>query len=811
MNRLSFTIAFRNLVRKPLLAFIKIAGLSVGVSGCVIVFLLSRLELSFDKFHPNRDKIYRVYTSFTGVWEGSNHAVPLPLPDALRERATGLEAVSQVLTANLNVEVPGESGNLKKFAKPNLVAYVDHHYFGVFQAYRWISGTPELLDAPNTVVITKSRAKAYFGDADLSKVIGRRLIYRDSLEVTVAGILADPGNNTDFNFTDFISLSTAKKGNVKTDYDFEEWGSINSSWQCMIRLSEGTAISSLNDLLTVISKESDEKSLPAGQQRTTVTSYTTQPLSDIHFNTRLGTWDDGRQSASLPTIEALVAIALLLLIIAVINFVNLETAQALRRAREVGLRKVMGGSRASLLVHFISESFVVTSIAVLLSIPLSKLAILSFGEFLPRELTIDLTDPSFILFIVGLITVVPLLSGIYPAMALSSYQPVEALKMKGLVGRSGSVLMRKVLTVFQFTFSQALISGALIAGLQIAWMVNKDLGFTRDAVVNLETPWWEKASKRVTLRHELEQLSSIAVVNQSSRPPAYNGNSSTTLTFNNGKEDIPLSVQYNHGDSSYVSLFSLKLIAGRNLMPFDSLREILINKTYCDKLGMAPIDMIGKDIKRGNDKMYHVVGVLRDFHHSSLHRAIEPWFFHYESNSNLFSLKLASGANSRDAIAQITTAWKKIFPGQEITLRFMDETVQNFYAQERRIAILANTATGLAIFISCLGLFGLASFTAIQRTKEIGIRKVLGASVNSIMTLLSREFLLLVVLSFVFAVPLAWYAGNQWLTSFAYRMDLSAWIFLLTGVLSILIALMTVGFQAAKAAVKNPVDSLRYE
>src|SRR5260221_1539139 len=747
MNKLSFTIAFRNLVRNPLLSFIKVAGLSVGISGCVIVFLLATLELSFDKFDPNRDRIYRIYTSFSGVWEGTNRAVPLPLPEAFRERANGVEAVSQVLTANLNVEVPDESGNLKKFAKPNFVAYIDHHYFGVFQTYRWISGTPELLEAPNTVVITQSKAKMYFGDADLSKIIGKRLIYRDSLEVTVAGILADPVNNTDFNFTDFISLSTAKKGKVKTDYDFGEWGSVSSSWQCMIRLSEGTAISRINDVLKVISKESDQKTQPAGQQPTTFTSYTTQPLSDIHFDTRLGTWDDGRQSVSLRTIEALVAIALLLLIIAVINFVNLETAQALRRAREVGLRKVMGGSRASLLVHFISESFVVTSIAVLLSIPLSKLAIISFNEFLPKELTIDLTNPSVILFVLGLVTVIPLLSGIYPAMTLSSYQPVEALRMKGFGGRSGSALTRKVLTVFQFTFSQALIAGALIVGLQIAWMVNKDLGFTRTAVVNLETGWWDKASKKVTLRHELEKLSSIAIVNQSSRPPAYSGQSSTTLIFNNGKEDIPLTVQYTDGDSSYLRLFGLKLIAGRNVMPVDSLGEILINKTYCDKLRMAPIDMIGRDIKRGNGALYHVVGVLKDFHHSSLHRAIEPWYFHHETNSHLFSLKLASDVNSAEAIAQITAAWKKIFPDQEITLKFMDETVRNFYDQERRIAILANTATGLAIFISCLGLFGLASFTAIQRTKEIGIRKVLGASVIGIMMLLSREFLLLVVIS----------------------------------------------------------------
>jgi putative ABC transport system permease protein len=810
MNKLSFTIAFRSLLRRPLLSFIKVAGLCVGVSGCVIVFLLIQLELSFDKSHPNGDYIYRVNTTFSGLWEGHNYAVPLPLPDAFRERANGVEAVSQVLTGNFNVEVPEPSGNLKKFPKPNLSAYVDQNYFKVFQGYRWIIGTPAVMDAPNSVVLTESKAKTYFGDTDLTSIIGKQIIYRDSLEYTVAGILADPAHNTDFNFTDWVSLSSAKTGNVKSEYGFEEWGNVNSSWQCMIRLSDGTDIKDINTLLKTMSEESDAKNSPIDGKRTTFTTYVTQPLADIHFNPDFGTWDDGRSPTSIRTIEALGAIALLLLIIAVINFVNLETAQALRRAREVGLRKVMGGSRAGLLTHFISESFVVTSIAVLMSIPVSFVAIISFGEFLPKELTINLGDPLFILFIVGLLIVIPLLSGIYPALALSQFEPAEALRMKGLAGRPGSALMRKVLTVFQFTFSQALISGALIVGFQIAWMINMNLGFAKDNILNVQTPWQEKAAKRLTLRHELEQLSSIATVNQSSRPPAYWGGSSTTLNFNNGKENIPTSVNYNEGDTSYLSLFELKLVAGRNMMPIDSLNEILINETYCKEVGVAPIEMIGKDFT-GNGRTFHVVGVLRDFHHSSAHSKIEPWFLRYSSNSRVFSLRLANGVNPHEAIEQITASYKKIYPDQEVTIRFLDDTVQSFYEQERRFAILANTATALAIFISCLGLFGLASFTAIQRTKEIGIRKVLGASANSIMALLSREFLLLVIISFVIAVPIAWYAGSQWLNSFAYRMDLSVWIFLLAGVVSILVAFLTVGFQAAKASVKNPVESLRYE
>jgi putative ABC transport system permease protein len=810
MNKLSFIISFRNLIHNPTLSFIKIAGLSVGVSGCVIVFLLGRLEMSFDKFHPNGDRIYRVYTSFSGVWESNNYGVPLPLPDVLRERVAGVEAVSQALTDDLNVEVPDASGTLKKFPKPNNVAYTDHNYFGVFQAYRWLSGSPQVLDAPGTVVLTESKARLYFAETDLSRIMGRRLVYRDSLEVTVAGIVADLEHYTDFNFTDFISLSTTKSGNIKGNYEYTNWGNINSSWQCFMRLAERTDVASINEVLVAIAKESAERTTAPGEKRTTFTSYNVQPLSDIHFNTKLGTWDGGRHTTSVRTIQSLVAIALLLLGIAVINFVNLETAQALRRAREVGVRKVMGGSRQGLLISFISESFMVTSIAVVLSIPLAQLTIISFSSFLPKELSIDLTSPSFILFVIGLLTVIPLLSGIYPALVLSSYQPVQALRMKSS-GRPGSALTRKALTIFQFTFSEALIATALIVGLQISWMVSKDLGFTRDAVINVQTPWQEKASKRTAFRRDLEQISSIEVVNQSSRPPAFGGSWTTTLKYNNGKEDLPLTVQTTEGDTSYLRLYGLKLIAGRNIMPVDSLGEILVNKTYCDKLGLAPLDMIGKDIKQGTKRVYHVVGVLRDFHHTSLHHTIDPWFYRHESNADLFSLRLAKGADSREAINQITAAWKKIYPDGEMSIKFIDETLQKFYEQERRFAILANTATGLAIFISCLGLFGLASFTSIQRTKEIGIRKALGASVNSIMALLSREFLLLVAISFVLAVPLAWYAGDQWLNGFAYRMELSIWIFLLTGVLSLFIAFLTVGFQAAKAAVKNPVDSLRYE
>jgi hypothetical protein len=588
------------------------------------VFLLARLELSFDKHHTKSENVYRVYTSFSGVYTGSNRAVPLPFPAAFRERATGVEAVAQVLTNSWDVSVE-EGGTEKKFPKPNNVALVDSNYFKIFPDHRWIAGSPHALKNPHSVVLTESKAKKYFGGKDVANAVGKRVAYRDSLEVTVVGIIADPAGNTDFDFTDLISLSTAEASWLKNELSFGEWGSISSAWMCMIRLADGTPTAGIEELLTKMAKERDERNERERDQKlTTFTSFLLQPLGDVHFDTKMGTWDNGRSSTSLGTIEALVGIAVLLLLVAVINFVNLETAQALRRAREVGIRKVMGGTRASLVTFFVAESFVITFIAVVLSLPLAKLTLMFFEEFLPKELSLNIADITVWSLVVGLTAGVALLAGIYPALILSSYQPVVALKAGKGNDRSSSSFLRRILTVFQFTFSQALIAGAMIIGLQIAWMLNKDLGFDREAILTVRAPWWEKSTKRTLLRNELEQFSEVDVICQNSRPPASNGSSSTTLTYNNGKEDLSHTVYVVNGDTSYLQLFGLELIAGRNIQPVDSLNEIVVNKTYCDKLGVLPIDMVGKDVATGHKQILHVVGVIQDFHHESLHKAIEP-------------------------------------------------------------------------------------------------------------------------------------------------------------------------------------------
>ncbi len=812
-----FSIALRNLVNNPMHSAIKVAGLAVGVAGCLVIFLIAQYELSFDTFQHDRESIFRIYSHFKGLQEGLNRGVPNVLPQKVRDEFTGLQSVTTFLTWSTNVMVEDSTREKRKIENQNDIIITDPDYFDVFNMYQWLAGSPKVLQAPFSVVLTESKAKKYFGRGDLEKIIGRKIIYRDSLEVTLAGVVKDIPDRTDFYFTDFISFSTVQRSWLKNNHDFENWGSTNSSTQCFIKLAKGTTPEKIADQMPLLTKAYMDKSTDSGkgQPPESPPSYELQPLSDMHFNTTIGIFDNSRGPVSLPTLETLMVIAVLLLLMAAVNFINLETAQALRRAREVGVRKVMGGTRASLIFQFLAESLSLTTIAVLTALALCYLIFKFFGEFIPEGLKFTLADPFLWIFVGITVVVATILSGLYPAFILSSYQPAVVLKNQLNSRQSRAAYMRKVLTVFQFSFSQVLIVATLIIGWQINFMLDKDMGFTKDAIVSFNTPWWEKASKRSALKNELDQLSEVSAISQYARAPVSNGWSTTTATFNNGKEDIKHTVHIKSGDTTYLTLFDLKLVAGRNVQPYDSIHELLINETYCQKLGVEPIDMVGQTLVMGRDQKFTVAGILKDFHFQSLHHTIEPMYYKYETNRSGFSLKLATAGqpleNLDKTLEKITRLLSKMYPDQKIDFVFLDQTVEQFYRAEKRTAKLTNTAMGLAIFISCLGLFGLASYTSLQRTKEIGIRKVLGATVNNIVALLSKEFLVLVFLAFVIATPLAWFAATKWLSDFAYHVDLSAWVFLLSGALSVLIAFLTVGLQAMKAAVRNPVDSLRYE
>ena len=810
MLRNYFIIAFRTLIKQPLFSFIKIAGLAVGVTGCLVIFLVTHFELSFDKWQPERDRIYRIYSEFSGVFKGFNRGVPMALPHALSE-FTGLESVIQIHTWTADVQIDQPKAEPKKFDLEKNILIAGPEYFEVFSFYHWLSGSAKNLSEPFTVVLTEGKAKKYFGITEANEAMGKQITYSDSLDLTIVGIIQDIDEITDFEFSDFISISTIEKSWLKDNYNpITDWGSTTSSSQCFIKLAIGTPIEKIQEQMPLlVAKYKASQETPNDDW---IVTYKVQPLSDIHYNLDIGIFDSGRNPADFKTIRTLMIGALLLLIIAAINFINLETAQAIKRSKEVGLRKTMGGTQGSLVSHFLLESGILATIAVLLAIPLTELCLIFFKEFLPEGVKLSFFDPITIAFLLLTIITVALLSGLYPAFVLSRFQPAQALKNQVARGKNaGSALLRKILTVFQFSFSQALIVGTLIVGLQIKFMLEKDMGFDTDSILTFSTPWYTKDNRGNVLHNELNQMPEIKMISRNTSAPARNGTTTSTLTLLDNETQRPLNVHQRSGDTSYFRLFKIPIIAGRVLQPSDSALEIMVNEAYCQEMGYEPVDMVGRQLKGGGKKNQTIVGVMKDFHFQSMHHNIEPLFYRYSKEAGGFSLKLNSSDNLTQTVEKIEKIWNKIYPEVAFSSTFLDERIKNFYASEKRISKLTNTATGLTIFISCLGLLGLAAFTSTQRTKEIGIRKVLGASVSNIVKLLSSEFIATVTIAMVVATPIAWYGGNYWLNNYAFKIEIGWALFVIAGGLSILISFITVAFQTIGAALSNPVESLRYE
>jgi putative ABC transport system permease protein len=811
MIKKDIVFAFRNLWRNKLIAGINVLGLTIGISACLVIFLIANYELGFDKFHADRDRIFRVYSHFSGSFTANNRGVPTGFAAAIKDEFTGIDAVCNFQTFGANVQVPDGKAGKKYFEQYGKIILTAPVYFTIFDHYEWLEGSPDRsLGAPRQVVLTASRAKIYFGDLPFEQVIGREINYRDSLAVTVSGIVRDVEERTDFDFTDFISINTVENSWLKKNIRLDDWNSTNSSSQLFIKASAGTPRSKLEEQISLLANRYAEKNKDAAWRITPQL----QPLDELHFNTELGIFDNSRSVVEKSTLQVLIAIALLLLVIASINFINLETAQASRRAKEVGVRKVLGSSRKKLIAQFLLESFILTFLAVISSLALAWVAIRYFKDFIPPGLTLRINEPFVIIFLVACLFTVTFLAGLYPAFVLSSCQPALALKNLASFSRNAtrSSFIRKGLTVFQFSFSQILIIATLAIGLQINFMLNKDLGFSSDAIVYFDTPWWEDSGKRFALKNELEQIPEIKTLSLHNDPPSSNGWSSSTFEYDNGKEIVKHNVYHKQGDSAYLKLYDIQLIAGRNLQPSDTAIEYLINETYMKQLGFTdPRDVLGKVVNKKP-----VVGVFRDFHSRSLHTAIDPMaIYNWEENYTCFGMKLHAQNNKvtdlQPAIDKIEAAWKKIYPDQKFKYSFMDDTIKRFYETEQRTGKLARVATVIAVLISCLGLFGLSSFTVIQRTKEIGIRKVLGATVNSIRMLLSKDFLKLVIVAFILSAPVAYYVTDLWLQEFAYRTEFGAWLFLAAGLASLVTAFLTISIRTVGAAKADPVKSLKYE
>jgi putative ABC transport system permease protein len=816
-------IALRNLLRNKVYSFINILGLAIGVSACLVIFLLVSFELSFENFQPDRERIYRVVSGFRND-DGSinvNAGLSSPMPLVIRQDLTGIENMAACHVWYPRVTVPNDKKDTKNTPKTwknddAEVLVCEPQYFQIFK-YVWLQGNPKTaLKSPNEVVLTVGKAEKYFGKIPLEQVMGKQLFYKDSLNVTVTGIVKELPTNTDFKFEDFISFKSIEAKNWRKEFQLDEWTNTNSTSMCFIILPEKSSPNATNaQFKTFLKKHLDPKD-EWSEGRT----LKLQPLSDMHYNPTIG--DNFSRQVHIPTLYAIMGIAVFLLLIAAINFINLATAQSITRVKEIGVRKVLGSSRKSLILQFMCETFVITFMAVFLSTLFVDPILWAFANFVPKGLTFNLFDPKILSFLIIITFITSILSGLYPAWIISSYTPVASLKNQVSNGSSRTAFLRKALITFQFTASQVFILGTIIVAIQTHYMVNKDMGFKKDAIVHIYTDWNDlESGKKNVLMNKLKQMPEIELVSLGD-VPAKNGYSMNRITYFDGKKEIKLDVNRRSVDENYVPMFGLKIVAGRNITNSDSAKEVIINETYANILGLKkPEQAIGKMLiysgGKGDIKL-PIVGVLADFHLQPLNKIIKPLYLvsenKYETSINV---KIRSNGQSAEAfkgvLGKIEKAFKQVYPNnsQEFNPTFFDETIAKFYKEERQFAQILNTATGIAIFISCMGLFGLVAFTTQRRTKEIGIRKVLGASVTQIVQLLSKDFLRLVILGIVIASPIAYWAMNKWLQDFAYRVDISWWIFALAGIVAIVIALLTVSYQSIRAALANPVKSLRTE
>ena len=819
-------IALRSLLRNKVYSFINILGLAIGVSACLVIFLLVSFELSFDNFHPDRERIYRITSGFKNP-DGSayyNAGLSAPMPSVIRQELTGIESLSAFFNWSAKVTIPNHKNDTKNPPKTwksdnfqdSPIIICEPQYFQIFQ-YKWLQGNPEnALRTPNEVVLTEEKAEKYFGKIPLEQVMGKQLYYNDSLVVTVTGIVKSLPKNSDFKFGDFISFKSITGKNRRGEFGLDQWTNTNGDSQALVKLTKGTSEANINkQLVKFLGKHLDKK-----DEWSVGRSLSLQPLNNIHFNAEYG--DSFSRQVHLPTLYALMGIAIFLLLIAAINFINLSTAQSIVRVKEIGVRKVLGSSRRSLIFQFLSETFVITSVAVLLSVLFVEPLLWAFSDFIPKTITFNVLDPQILGFLVLITVITSLLSGLYPAWIISSYTPVASLKNQVINGQSRTVFLRKALITFQFTASQVFILGTIIVASQSKFMLNKDMGFKKDAIVYFQTDWKDtESNKKQVLINKLRQFSEIETVCLGD-PPAREGYSMTALKFFDGKKEITTSVHQKSVDESYVQMYGLKIIAGRNLSHSDTLKEFLINEAYTKELGFKkPEQAIGKFINYysldGKPMKFPIIGVLANFHFQSMHSNIKPLYMSMNKYANNINVKIRSKGISPKNIEGILSKMKKVYNqvypdnDQVFSPVFFDETFTNFYKKEQKFAQILNTATGIAIFISCMGLFGLVAFTTQRRTKEIGIRKVLGASVTQIVNLLSKDFLKLVILGIVIASPIAYWAMNKWLQDFAYRVEISWWIFALAGIVAIIIALLTVSYQSIRAAMANPVKSLRTE
>ena len=790
--------AIRNLQKHRSNAMINIAGLMVGLAAFFLIFLVVQYQESFEDFHSNKDQIYRVVRVGRATENREYRTgVPFPVTQGLRTDIPQLKRVAAIYgDKDVQVSTTAEDGTvIKKFREKN-VCSADPRFFEMFSFPLIAGNIKTVLNDANTVLLTKDIAVKYFGDWQAA--LGKTLkLYQRVMKVT--GVLDNPPVNTDFPLGVVVSYSTLMNPRSAAD-----WSGISDDNYCFIQLEKNASVDQVSKLLDQFTDKHIKPVNPGY-------FLSLQPLKEIHFDKRYGNFTGRTFGKDL--ILALNIIGVFLLVIACINFINITTARAVSRAREVGVRKVLGSSRKHLMVQFLGETGITTFLALLGSMVIVIVCISFLNGLLDIHLSVTgLLKPGFIFCAFITFLAVVLLSGIYPALVLSGFKSINVLKSSINVSVRG-ISLRRALVVFQFVIAQALIIGTLIVASQMEYFRNADMGFTKEAVINAGFPSDSISYTKIdALKNEIEKINGVKQVSLSLFTPAGSGGWATNLQANeNNRSNPEMVVQMKPADTSFFSLYNLRLIAGRMYFPSDTMREFVVNETVVRNMGLADADKaVGKIVNIAGRKGT-IVGVVKDYHIFSLRDAIGPTVMTTVKRSYRVANIKIDLQKAQQVIGSLQNVWNNYYPDYVFEYGFLDQTVAAFYKQESEMATLYKIFSGIAIFISCLGLYGLISFIAAQRKKEIGIRKVLGAPVYDIAVMLSKEFTLLIVIAFLIATPIAWYFMHEWLQQYVYRITMGTGFFIATIICSLVIAWLAVGYTTIKAAVANPVKSLRTE
>lgn len=797
--------AFRNLLRNRKHALLNILGLAVALAACIVIFLVIQYEFSYDASISNYKNIYQVVTKDKDAdGEHFTSGVPFPTIKFLRKDYPQYQFAELMQNYGSQVSAKDANGTLsgKKFIEATGVFYVEPLLLKMFDV-KFLAGNADVLNDVSSVAMNKTMADKYFGN--WKNAVGRRLNFdNSSYDLQVAAVFEDVRENSDFPFKIVASYQGFVSHNPKDGWPLDDWGSNTSNHQVYALAPANANIAAMDKQLATFERKYNDENKESTRE------HFLQPLSNIHFDERFSV--NGDHIANKTSLLTLAFIGMLILLMACINFINLSTALAVTRSKEVGIRKVLGVSKPQLRLQILTETSLLVLIAVIIAVGFASLALPYVKNIVVVQGEISLFNAGSVLFIIAVTVATTILSGLYPAIIMSHFKPIEAIKNRISSSKVGSISLRRILVVLQFAFSQMLIIATIIAISQMNFIKTADLGFNKDAILivhgNADSIG---LARQEAFKDALRARSDVKSVAYSFDAPSSGNSWNSNFAFDK-MVDRDFSLQLKFGDENYLSTYQMKLAAGKNYDASDTARGYLVNETFVKKVGLQnPRDAVGKMLRIGGGNPKPVIGVVKDFKVQSLHEEIPALvLFPNKKYSGTVGIKLSS-SNLLRSHQEIESLWNKYYPEYVFDASFLDESINQFYLQEERLSLLYKIYAALAIFISCLGLYGLISFMVVQKTKEVGVRKVLGASVHSIIFLFSKEFTILITIAFVIAAPVAWYVMNNWLRDFQYRIRIGFGVFALAIFVSIFIAWITVGYKAIKAAVADPVKSLRTE